>query len=109
MAEFIIRRSKDGRYFFSLQAASKETILSSDFYNVKQGARNGIQLVRIHALNDSQFERIVSRGQYYFVLHSRNGEPLGTSIHYSIMRAREDGIESVKLTAPTAEVVDLSN
>ena len=90
-------------------AGNGETILISETYSTKQGAKNGIESVKTNAPNDSRYERkVASNGQPYFVLKAGNGERIGKSETYSSNSAMENGITSVKTNAPTATVVDLT-
>lgn len=107
--KFIIRRSSDNQFFFNLHAANGERILTSELYQTKAGAKNGIESVRINAPYDSRYDRRnPSIGQFYFLLKAANRETLGRSEMYTTAAAMEKGIASVKANAPTATVEDLS-
>jgi uncharacterized protein YegP (UPF0339 family) len=107
--KFELRKSSNGQYHFNLKAANGEPLLSSEMYQSKSGAENGIKSVKENAPFDSRYERKTSASnQPYFVLKAANGEVIGTSEMYSSTAARDKGIESVKLNAPTAQVVDLT-
>lgn len=108
--KFELKKSSNGQYHFKLKAANGEPILSSEMYQSKSGAENGIKSVKENAPYDSRYERKTSTsGQPYFVLKAANYEVIGTSEMYSSIAARDNGIESVKLNAPNAEVVDLTS
>lgn len=94
---------------FNLKASNGEIILTSEQYSNKDGARNGIESVRVNAVIDSRYERKNStRMEPYFILKAGNGEPIGKSEMYSSVAARDNGIESVKQNAPSAVVEDLT-
>jgi uncharacterized protein len=98
-----INQSKDGKYFFVLQAENGQTVLSSQRYTAKQSAKDGIESVRNNAGDDSRYERKQSkRGAPFFVLKAANAQVIGTSEEYSSAKAMEDGIVSVKRLAKGA-------
>ena len=93
------------KYMFNLKAGNHEIILSSEMYESKSAAKNGIESVKKNAPDDARYERKDSKsGQPFFVLKAGNGEVIGKSEMYSSASARDNGIESVKKNAPTAEV-----
>ncbi len=107
-AAYIIRRS-EGRFRWNLFASNNETILSSEHYVAKDGARGGIVSCRVHSPHDHFYSRLTSTAnQPYFVLKASNGEVIGVSEMYSSSQAREVGIASCKLNGPTAPEVDQS-
>lgn len=105
MAHYALKKSSDGKFFFNLVADNNETVLTSEMYNEKDGALNGIESVKKNApLEERYKEKEASNGQPYFVLKAGNHEIIGTSEQYSSKQAMKGGIEAVKKTAPTAEV-----
>ena len=45
-AKFVIKKAKNGQYYFNLKAGNGETILTSEMYKAKASANNGIQSVK---------------------------------------------------------------
>jgi uncharacterized protein YegP (UPF0339 family) len=108
-SKFEIKKGTSGQYRFNLKAGNGEIILTSEQYQSKQGAENGIESVKTNAPIDARYERkTATNGQPYFVLKAVNGEPIGRSETYSSTSAMEGGIESVKKNAPNADTEDLS-
>lgn len=104
---FVIDKGSSGKYRFNLHAGNHEIILSSQTYETKGGAENGIESVRKNAKDDSRYDRkTAANGSPYFTLTAANGLVIGTSEMYSSSAARENGIESVKTNAPNATVID---
>lgn len=104
---YILKKSSDSKYMFNLQAGNYEVILTSERYESKKAAENGIESVRVNGVLDERYVRKQSsNGEPYFVLQAANGEVIGHSERYSSVTAMEGGIESVKKNAPTATVVD---
>lgn len=94
---------------FNLKASNGQIILTSEMYNTKKAAENGIKSVRKNASTDKRFERKQSRkGEPYFVLKAANGEPVGKSEMYRAKSGMENGIRSVAKNAPDAALVDES-
>jgi uncharacterized protein len=105
--KFVVTKTKSGKFMFNLKAGNGEIILTSEEYNAKPSALNGIESVRKNAPDDSRYERKVDKnGQPFFVLKAGNGEPIGKSETYSSESAMENGIKSVKTNAPDAKVDD---
>ena len=108
-AKFTILRSAAGLYRFNLTAPNGQIILSSEQYAAKSGALNGVQAARVHASDDTNYDRrTASNGEPYFVLKARNGEVVGRSETYSSKYGMESGINAVKQHAPTAPLYDLA-
>jgi uncharacterized protein YegP (UPF0339 family) len=106
---FELKTTAAGKFHFVLKAANGEVILSSEEYEAKEGAENGIAAVRTNAPDDARYERKTSiRGEPYFVLKAANGEIIGQSEMYTAEAGRENGIASVKTNAPGATFKDVS-
>lgn len=107
--KFEISQSKNDKYMFNLKAGNGQVILTSQMYESKASALNGVESVKTNGGNDARFERATSSaGQPYFTLKAANGQVIGRSEMYSSNAAMENGIQSVKNNAPDASVVDLT-
>jgi uncharacterized protein YegP (UPF0339 family) len=105
---FELKALASGKPMFTLKAANGEVILTSELYESKAGAENGIASVRANAPLDERYDRRTSQaGEPYFVLKAANGEVIGVSEMYSSPAARDKGIASVKENAPGARLKDL--
>jgi hypothetical protein len=108
-AKFEIKTTATGKFHFNLKAGNGEVILSSEVYESKSAAENGIASVKTNAALDAQFERKASvKNEPYFVLKAANQQIIGRSEMYSSASACENGIASVKRNASAAGVVDLT-
>jgi len=97
-----------GEYRFRLNAGNGEIILSSEGYTTKQNCNKGIESVKIHAPDDSNYVRKPTvDGRYMFNLRAGNNEIIGTSQPYKTAADRDKGVESVKANAPDADVIDV--
>jgi hypothetical protein len=104
---YIIRKSSNDQYYFSLTAENNEVILTSETYTAKASAQKGVEAVRANAPVDSRYERKTSAdGKHYFILRAANNEPIGRSEMYSSPQARDTGIAAVERNAPGAPVKD---
>ncbi|HEY0427640.1 MAG TPA: YegP family protein [Pyrinomonadaceae bacterium] len=105
--KFDLKKSTNGKFYFNLKAGNGQVILTSEMYEAKGGATNGIDSVRRNAPDDKRYERKQSaKGEPYFVLKAGNGEQIGRSENYSSEASMENGIESVKENAAAATVED---
>jgi uncharacterized protein YegP (UPF0339 family) len=104
---FEIKKAKDGEFYFHLKAGNGQIILSSEMYEAKSSATNGIESVKKNAADDSRYERKDTKnGQFMFNLKAANHQVIGTSETYTTTTARDHGIESVKENAPRAPIHD---
>jgi len=100
-----LNQSKDGKFFFVLQAENGQTVLTSQRYSAKQSAKAGIESVRKNCGDDARYERKQSkRGAPFFVLKAANAQVIGTSEEYSSAKAMEDGVASVKRLGKAAKL-----
>lgn len=108
--KFIIKKSSNEQYYFTLWSAIEEIVLTSEMYTAKQNCKNGIESVKTNAPYDKNYERKISDNlKYYFVLKSaQNGQVIGVSKMYTSVSDRDNCIEIVKRDAPIAETEDLS-
>jgi hypothetical protein len=105
--KFDLKRSSNDKYYFNLTAANGQVILSSEMYNSKDGAENGIQSVKENSREGGQFEKQESdNGQHYFTLKAKNHQEIGRSEMYTSTSARDNGIESVIKNGGIAEIED---
>lgn len=106
-----VSKSKNGwQFHFVLKAGNGEVILSSEMYNSKQAALNGISSVQVNSTYDRNYYRDSSRAnQPYFNLKAANREIIGTSQMYSSSSACEAGIASVKKNGPSSTIKDLTS
>ena len=106
-AKFVLKKYGKTKFMFNLKAGNNEIILTSEAYEAKAGAKNGIKSVKKNAVLEDRYEKKESRKKEpYFVLKAKNNEIIGTSEMYSSTSARDKGIKSVMKNAPDAEVVD---
>ncbi|MDH3494553.1 MAG: YegP family protein [Acidobacteriota bacterium] len=107
--KFELLMSKNGKYRFNLKAGNNQVIVSSQLYDKRMSATNGIKSVKNHCSDDKCFDRKVAKnGKPYFVLKAKNGQVIGKSQQYASNATMAKGIRAVRNAAPDAEVVDLT-
>lgn len=104
---FELKKSSNDKFMFNLKAGNHEVILTSEMYESKAAAENGIASVRENSPSDERYDRKESKaGDPYFNLKAGNGQVIGKSEMYSSASAMENGIESVKTNGPSDTVKD---
>lgn len=107
--KFELKKSKNDKFFFNLLAGNGQIIMSSEMYESKASAQNGIASVRKNAPDDARYDRLVGKdGSPYFTLKAGNHQVIGQSQMYAAEKSRDNGIDSCKTNAPGAVVDDLS-
>jgi uncharacterized protein YegP (UPF0339 family) len=56
-AKFEITKAKGGKFMFNLKAGNGEIILTSQMYEAKSGAEQGVASVKANAGSDERYER----------------------------------------------------
>lgn len=106
--KFELKTAANGKFHFNLKAGNGQIILSSEMYETKAAAQNGIASVQKNAAEEGRYERRkAANGDPFFVLKAGNGEQIGRSETYSSDSAMENGIESVKTNAPGAKIEEV--
>lgn len=94
--KFVLKDAKGGKYMFNLCAGNGQAVLTSEMYNSKGAAENGMASVGKNCGNDNCYDRKVAKnGKPYFNLKSTNGQVIGKSQMYASNAAMEKGIRSV--------------
>lgn len=106
----IFKSEKNDKFYFNLKAKNGQIILSSQGYESKAGADNGITSIKENADDESKYERkTASNGKFHFNLKAGNGQIIGSSQMYSSEAGMENGIDSVKTNSEDAEIKDLTD
>ncbi|WP_298315707.1 YegP family protein [uncultured Aquimarina sp.] len=105
---FELKNKEGSSYHFTLKAKNGQVILSSEVYNSKAAAVNGIASVQKNAAEDGRYERKTAKdGRFFFNLKASNGQVIGSSQMYSSESGMENGINSVKENAPEADTKEI--
>jgi len=107
MGSYELKANASGQYMFNLKAANGQIILTSEQYEAKDSALNGIASVQANSPDGDRYELLTSKGgDPYFVLKAANGQTIGRSEMYSSAGACDNGIESVKTNGPSTDIDD---
>lgn len=107
---YVLSKNASNLFHFVLKADNHEIILTSETYNSKSGAENGIKSCQENSPNESRYKRETSKAsQPYFNLTATNGQIIGTSQMYQTVSGRDNGIASCKVNGPTKVIKDLTN
>lgn len=104
---FELNKSSNDQYRFVLKAGNGEPILTSELYNAKASAENGIASVQANCSNDDRYDRLeATNGRFYFNLKAANHQIIGSSQLYASASSRDGGIASVKTNGTTTTIKD---
>jgi uncharacterized protein YegP (UPF0339 family) len=104
----LFRNDAGGKFYFRLKSPNGEIILTSEAYAQKASALNGIQAVKRHAGESSNYEiKPAGGGKWHFVLRATNGQTIGSSQLYANRDGARLGIAAVAKHAAD-EVQDLT-
>ena len=105
--KFELKKSKNDKFYFSLHAGNGQVILTSEMYEAKASAVNGIESVKKNGGDETKYAKLTGKdGSPYFTLKAANGQVIGQSQMYSSESARDGGIQSCVTNAPGATVDD---
>ena len=108
-AKIELSKARNGKFRFALKSANGRIVVTSELYEKRVGATNGIRSLRAKCDKDDAFNRKKARnGKPYFVMMAKNGKTIARSQQYASTATMEKGIRAVKNTAKDAEVNDLT-
>ncbi len=103
-----ISPTSNDKFMFNLKAENNQVILTSQTYEQKQSALDGIASVQVNGPDAKNFEMLTSvSNEPYFVLKAQNGQVIGTSQMYSSTTAAQIGIASVQTNSPSTEIASV--
>jgi uncharacterized protein len=107
MSKFIISLKTNGLYYFVLKADNNQVIMTSEGYTTKAGCENGIESVKVNALEAIRFDKKkAANGKFYFILKAGNGQIIGLSQMYESEEGCQNGVDSVIEGVQKAVIVD---
>lgn len=103
--KYILRNSKAGKFSFKLVDDNEQILMTSEIYESKAAALNGIESCQKNGISEARFERKLSiANEPYFVLKATNGQIIGKSQIYSSAATMENELALVKANAASAVV-----
>ncbi len=105
--KFELKKSKNDKFFFNLLAANGQVVLTSEMYEAKASALNGIESVKKNGADAARYDKLVAKdGSPYFTLKASNGQVIGQSQMYASESTRDAGIAACIENAPGAGTDD---
>ena len=100
-------KNAKGQYHFVLKAGNGEVVLSSEQYEAKKSANNGMASVRTNSPKAERFDKKTAKnGKFFFNLKAGNHQIIGTSQMYATEESRDKGVASVKANGGAEKVKD---
>jgi uncharacterized protein YegP (UPF0339 family) len=100
-----LKPASGSKFMFNLHAGNHQVILTSETYNDRAGAMNGIKSCQTNSQKDAMFERKTAKdGSPFFVLKAGNAQTIGKSEMYSSNSSMENGVASVKANGASKTV-----
>ena len=104
---FELHKNEKGQFHFSLKAADGGTLLSSEQYESKASAENGMASVKKNSVLPERFEKqVASDGRAYFTLKAANHQVVGASPMFGAADKRDAMLAMVHAEAEHAAVHD---
>ena len=93
--KFELKKSKNDKFYFSLLASNGQVILSSEMYEAKASAVNGIESVKKNGGDAARYDKLSAKdGSPYFTLKAGNGQVIGQTT------TNEVGVFTAQLQLP---------
>lgn len=93
---FDLWKNASGKFYFHLDAANGETLLSSQAYDTRMAAITGLLSVLDHGGLASAYRiKVGADGKHYVSLTSSNGRTIATGEGYATKQSAERGIETM--------------
>ena len=98
-ARFEVFQGKDSKFYFRFRAANGETVLQSEGYASRSGAKRGILSVRTNGETTQGYEALAAWGklgtEHYFRLKAGNGQILGRGEVYATKAGADKGVATI--------------
>jgi uncharacterized protein YegP (UPF0339 family) len=107
--KFELKLSKNNKYFFTLLEGTGQVVLTSEMYETKASAVNGIESVKKNSADDARYHHLTGKdGALYFTLNAGNGQVIGQSQMFKDAKERDKELDLCKSDGPGASVSDLT-
>lgn len=109
MGWYELKLSSGKQHYFVLKAGNGEVILTSEMYNSRAAAENGIASVRTNSPERANYDlKQAANGKWHFNLKAKNHQVIGVSQMYASESSAENGTASVQNNGPSETVKDLT-
>lgn len=104
---FELHKNDKGQFHFSIKTDDGATLLSSEHYESKASAENGMASVKKNSVLPERFEKqVASDGRAYFTLKAANHQVVGSSPLFSAADKLDAVLAMVHADAEHAAVLD---
>lgn len=108
-AYYVLSKTEDERFLFTLYASHSEIALVSDPFPTKALALDEIEALRTHGTNAANFQRGISGpGEPYFLIEDADGDVIACSDLHVSSAALEQAIQRVIRSASAKTIKDLT-
>jgi uncharacterized protein YegP (UPF0339 family) len=105
--KFALKKSSNGKHHFNLLASNGQGVPTSEMYESRASALDGIESVKKNAADAARHERAGGAGgKPCFTLRAANHQVIGLSQRYDRATTRDAGAASVMKHAPDAPTDD---
>jgi uncharacterized protein YegP (UPF0339 family) len=109
MGWYELKLSSSEQHYFVLKAGNGEVILTSEMYNSRASAENGIASVQTNSPERANYDlKPAVNGKWHFNLKAKNHQIIGVSQMYASESSAENGIASVQTNGPSKTIKDLT-
>lgn len=109
MVRFIISRTKNKKFYFTVESTELTTLLTSEFYASKLACKKGIIALKNAVQGIGRYQWVEEKDDaVYFIIKSINGQKLASSERYNSLPESSDSLSMLKKEVPKANIVDQS-
>jgi len=106
---YVLSKTEDEQFVFTLYASHVEVALISDPFPTKAMALDEIELLRTHGTNAANYQRSrAGPGDPYFLIEDAEGDVIACSEFHTSSAAMERTIERVVKSAASKTIKDLT-
>jgi uncharacterized protein YegP (UPF0339 family) len=107
MVTFIISRTRQKKFYFTVESSEEATLLVSEFYSSKIACKKGITSLKNAVQGIARYQWNEEQdNSVSFIIKSINGRKLATSELYNNLQASTEGLMMLKAEIPAAIVID---
>jgi uncharacterized protein YegP (UPF0339 family) len=107
MVTFIISRTKQKKFYFTVQCPEQGTLLTSGHYTSKTACKRGIASLKNTVQGIGRYQWIEEKDNIVsFVIKSVNGQKLASSELYNSLEKSADALSMLKAVIPEAIIID---
>ncbi|MDH7463387.1 hypothetical protein QEG73_18960 [Chitinophagaceae bacterium 26-R-25] len=106
MVRFIISRTRQKKFYYTVESPDLTTLLTSNFYASKIGCQKGIIALKNAIQGLGRYQWVEQESAVSFIIKSAKGQRLATSKPYDCVPEASDVLSMLKKEIPGALVDD---